>query len=173
MKWLRRYLVAGLLFWVPLAVAAPLIAVELWFDMRSRGRRLVPELAGSIGIGSVATAIALAGGAPTKLAWGLWVVMAARAIAAIPYVRSQILRTHARSGPLWHGDSAQIAAVAATATGWRVNLVPGPTVIAIVGVAILNLVALRRAPKPAVAIGIQQMIVGVAVIVTTAIAVAW
>ena len=50
-------------FWVPLAVAAPMVALELWFDMRGRGRRLVPELAGSIGIGSIAAAIALADGA--------------------------------------------------------------------------------------------------------------
>ena len=37
-------------FWVPLAVAAPLVALELWFDMRSRSRRLIPELAGSVGM---------------------------------------------------------------------------------------------------------------------------
>ena len=71
--------------WLPLIAAAPLVAMELWFDMRSRGRRLVPELAGTIGIGSVAAAIALADGATTDMALGLWVVVAARAAAAIPY----------------------------------------------------------------------------------------
>jgi hypothetical protein len=35
-------------FWIPLALALLLLAVELWFDMRSRGRRLAPELAGSL-----------------------------------------------------------------------------------------------------------------------------
>ena len=45
-------LVAGALvlaepwFWLPAIVAAPLILVESWFDVRSRSRRLVPELAG-------------------------------------------------------------------------------------------------------------------------------
>ena len=48
-------------FWVPLAVAAPFVGVELWFDMRSRGRRLIPELAGTFGIGSVVAAIVLIG----------------------------------------------------------------------------------------------------------------
>jgi hypothetical protein len=50
-------------FWLPIVVALPLVALELWFDMRSRSRRLVPELAGTIGIGSVAAAIVLADGA--------------------------------------------------------------------------------------------------------------
>ncbi|MGI9610651.1 MAG: YwiC-like family protein, partial [Acidimicrobiia bacterium] len=61
-------------FWWPLAVAAPLIVVELWHDMRSRSRHLIPELAGTIGVGSVATAIALAGSSETGIAFGLWVV---------------------------------------------------------------------------------------------------
>jgi hypothetical protein len=47
-------------FGVPLLAASPLVAIELWFDMRSRGRRLLPELAGTVGIGSVAAAISLA-----------------------------------------------------------------------------------------------------------------
>ena len=29
-------------FWVPVALAVPLILVEAWFEVRSRGRRLVP-----------------------------------------------------------------------------------------------------------------------------------
>src|SRR5690606_22748321 len=55
---------AGPAWLVPVAAAAPLVAVELWFDMRSRGRRLTPELCGAIGVSAVAAAVALAGGAP-------------------------------------------------------------------------------------------------------------
>jgi hypothetical protein len=54
--------------WLPLAVALPLIVLELWYDMRSKSRRLVPELAGSVGIGAVAAAIALAGRTPDRVA---------------------------------------------------------------------------------------------------------
>ena len=158
-------------FWFPLAVAAPLVALELWFDMRSRGRRLIPELAGSIGIGSIATAIALAGGASSKIAWGLWVVIAARSVAAIPYVRTQILRTRNRPSPLWHSDVAQMAGVAAVALGWAFDAVPAAAAVAIAVLATLNLGAVRLAPRRAVVIGIQQMIFGIAVIVVTAIAV--
>ncbi len=48
-------------FWMPLVVIVPLVLVELWFDMRSRGRRLVPELVGAIGMGGVVAVIVLAG----------------------------------------------------------------------------------------------------------------
>jgi len=163
---------AGEPFWVPFAVAAPLIGLELWFDMRSRGRRLIPELAGSIGIGSIATAIALADGTDTRVAWGLWVVVAARSVAAIPYVRTQILRTKSRSGPRWHSDAAQLAAVAAAVLGWAFDLVPAAAVVALAVLAAINVAAVRLAPRRAVVIGIQQMIFGIAVILTTAIALA-
>ncbi len=158
-------------FWAPLAVAAPLIGVELWYDMRSRGRRLIPELAGSIGIGSIATAIALADGASTTVAWGLWIVIAARSVAAIPYVRTQIMRSKSKPSPIWRSDAAQIAAWAGATVGWAFDLVPLAAVIALAVLAAINLVAVRLAPKPAVVIGVQQMFFGIAVIVTTAIAV--
>ena len=163
---------AGEPFWVPLAVAAPLIILELWFDMRSRGRRLIPELAGSIGIGSIATAVALADGTTTRVAWGLWVVVAARSVAAIPYFRTQILRTKSRPGPRWHSDAAQLAAVAAAVLGWAFDLVPAAAVVVLAILAAINVAALGLAPRRAVVIGIQQMIFGIVVILTTAIALA-
>ena len=85
-------------FWLPLVIAAPLIAVELWYDVRSRSRRLVPELAGTIGIGSMAATIALAGGSDGLVAAGLWAIAAARAVAAVVFVRVQLRR--AKGQPL-------------------------------------------------------------------------
>lgn len=164
--------VAAEAFWVPLLVAAPLVGVELWFDMRSRGRRLIPELAGSVGIGAIATVIALADGTSAAVAWGLWVVIAARSAAAIPYVRTQVMRTKSRPAPNWHSDVAQIVAAVAATVGWAADLVPAAGAIAIAVLSTVNLVALRLAPRPAVVIGIQQMVFGFTVILVTAIAVA-
>lgn len=158
-------------FWVPLAVAAPLVALELWYDMRSRGRLLIPELAGSIGIGSIAASIALADGAPLRLAWGLWLVIAARSLAAIPYVRTQILRTRHRPATLWPSDGAQLGATAASVLGWSLGLVPAAAAAIIAVVAGFNVVAVRLAPRRTVVIGVQQMLFGIALIVTTAIAI--
>lgn len=155
----------------PLLAAAPLVVIELWFDMRSRSRRLLPELAGTVGISSVAAAIALADGAETSLALGLWVIVAARGTAAIPYARTQVFRTRGRPHQLWHSDLAQVlAGVAATVT-WLAGAIPIPAALAIVAVAVFNIGAVRAAPPPAKIIGLQQMFFGIAVVLVTAIAV--
>ena len=158
-------------FWWPLLAAAPLVTIELWFDMRSRSRRLLPELAGTIGISSVVAAIALADGAETALALGLWVVVAARGAAAIPYARTQVFRTRGRPHQLWHSDLAQIVAVVAVAVARTAGAVPPAATVAIVAVAMFNIGAVRAAPRPAKIIGFQQMCFGIAVVIVPAIAV--
>lgn len=158
-------------FWVPLAAAAPLIGIELWFDMRSRGRRLVPELAGTVGIGSVVAAIVLAADGSVALAVGLWVVVSARACAAIPYARTQVFRAHGRAVTLWHSDLAQVVALAAVGAAWMLDAVPFAPVVAVLAIAVFNIVAVRGPVRRAVVIGMQQMAFGVAVTVVTAFAV--
>jgi hypothetical protein len=158
-------------FWVPLAAAVPLVGVELWFDMRSRSRRLVPELAGTVGIGSVVAAIALAAGESAALAVGLWVVISARAAAAIPYARTMVFRAHGRPVTLWHSDLGQVLAVAAVGLAWLADAIPFTPVMAVAAIAGFNVVAVRGPVKRAVVIGAQQMIFGIAVVAVTAIAV--
>ncbi len=158
-------------FWVPLAAAAPLIGVELWFDMRSRSRRLIPELAGTIGIGSVVAAIVLAAGESTALALGLWVVISARAAAAIPYARTMVFRAHGRPVTRWHADLAQALAVAAVAAAWLFDAIPLLPVLAVAAIAVFNVAAVRGPVRRAVVIGLQQMTFGIAVVAVTAIAV--
>ena len=158
-------------FWVPLAIAAPFVALELWYDMRSRSRRLIPEIAGTIGIGSIAAAAALAGGESNLIAYGLWCVVAARSVAAIAYVRCQILRSHARPAPRWRSDIGQLAALTAVVTGWVLDAVPLAAVIAIAALGVFDTIALNRPPPRPVVIGMQQMVFGLLVVVVTAIAV--
>jgi hypothetical protein len=158
-------------FWVPLAIAAPLVALELWYDMRSRSRRLIPEIAGTIGIGSIAAAVALAGGESNLVAYGLWCVVAARSVAAIVYVRCQILRSHSRPAPRWHSDIGQIAALAAVLIGWLFDAVPLAAVLVVAALGMFNTLGLNRPPPRAVVIGVQQMVFGLIVVAVTAIAV--
>jgi hypothetical protein len=113
----------------------------------------------------------MAGGATALVSAGLWCVVAARSTAAIPYVRCQISRLKSHPTPLWHSDLAQIVAVAAVLSGWALDAVPVAAAAAIGVVAFINLVAVRLAPRPALVIGIQQTVLGVGVITTTAIAV--
>ncbi len=158
-------------FWWPLVVAAPLIAVELWHDARSRSRRLVPELAGSVGVASVAAAIALAGGESTGVAAGLWIVVGTRSIATVPFIRVQLLRFKEQPHATWQSDLAQFAAVAVAAAGVALGVVPVPAALAIAGLGLFELVAVRRPPRPAAVLGAQQVVLGLTVVLITGLSV--
>ncbi|MEZ5238999.1 MAG: YwiC-like family protein [Microthrixaceae bacterium] len=84
-------------FWWPVAVAAPLVAVQGAYEIRSRGRRLVPEVAGSVGVCAVAAMAVLADGGTAGLALGAWLVLAGRAVSSVTWVRGQIMRLHGRA----------------------------------------------------------------------------
>jgi hypothetical protein len=158
---------AGWTWVIPFAVAAPLFGVELWFDIRSRGRRLVPELCGAFGITAAVAAMVIAGGEPARLAVAAWAVLAARALASIPFVRTQILRLR-HDARLIGTDAFQVAgavtAVASTVVDHRV--VAGGAVVVLLALA--QTVALRRPVPPVKILGIGQMVMGLAVVAATA-----
>lgn len=130
------------------------------------------RLAGAVGISSVAAAIVLAGGGEADLAIGMWIVIAARAAAAIPHVRVQIARALGRPAQLWHSDVAQGLAVIVTAVAWISDLVPFAPVVVMAVIAVFNVAAVRRAPRPAKVLGFQQMAFGFSLVAVTAAAVA-
>ncbi len=158
-------------WWAPLGAAVPLIAVEMWFDMRSRSRRLVPELCGAIGIASVASAIARAGGASWAVSLGLWVVLSARSVTALPFVRAQVLRLKGRQAQTAGVAVAGAVAIALVVGGWSAGLVPLAPVIALVALVIWGLWSLRRPPPSVAVLGASQVVLGVGVVLVTAITV--
>src|SRR6266498_4445715 len=81
-------------FLLPLLFAAPIAFIQLFQDSVGRSRSLTAELAGSISIGAVATAIALAGNWPRPAAFGLWVILAARTVPTILYLRARLRLLH-------------------------------------------------------------------------------
>jgi len=158
-------------FWWPLVIAAPALAVELWYDIRSRSRRLIPELAGAIGIGSMAAAVALAGGATSDVASGLWLVIAARGVAAVTFVRVQLHRAKQQRFRLSDSDLGQGLAVVVTVAGLAVGVIPVLAVAAIGVVAVFDVVMVRLAPVPAAMLGAQQVVLGLFVVLVTGLAV--
>jgi len=152
-------------FWIPLLAAVPLMAIELWFDMRSRSRRLVPELAGTIGIGGVAAAIVLAADEGAALAVGVWLVIAARAVASLPFVRFQLRRTKHPPHRRWAQDLAQGAAVALAGIGVALGWLPVVAAGAVAALAVVQLVLARVPPPRAVIVGVQQLVFGLAVMI--------
>ena len=156
-------------FWWPLAVAAPILGTELAYDMRSRGRRLVPELAGAIGIGSVAAAIAQAGGRSTPVAVAVWMVLAARGVSAIVTVRDQVGGLHGKArNPrnVLVADAAAVALVAGAAA-WEPRVLPG-VVAVLVAIGVQRVLSRQPTPR-AVVLGLRQTGLGVVVVVTTAV----
>ena len=155
-------------FWIVAALAAPLIALEAWFEVRSRGRRLVPELAGSIAVAVVSAMIVLAGGQPLRLALAMWLVLAARCVTSIPWVRAQVARLHrdptAAASPTFDLASAALG-VLAIAIDRRLLLGAGAVAMVI---AVQHLWGRRASPRPAV-IGIRQMLLGVGVAIAAAL----
>jgi YwiC-like protein len=81
----------------PVALAVPLASIQLGYDLLGRSRALWPELAGSAAMAAVATSLALAGGWAFAPAFALWVVLAARVVPTIMYVRAQLMRNHGQT----------------------------------------------------------------------------
>lgn len=154
-------------FWWPVVVAAPLVGVELWFDTRSRSRRLVPELAGAIGVSAVVAMIVLAGGHASAEAAGAWLVLSARVATAVPHVRAQILRLHGRPAPASTVLAADVACVVAAAAAVAVEPTMVAGAVAVLGVVVFERVTDRRVVPPKV-IGIRQTVLGLLVVVVTA-----
>lgn len=155
-------------FWAPAVAAAPLVALELWFDVRSRSRRLVPELAGAVGISAVAAMILLAGDESGGLAVGAWLVLAARAVTAIPHVRDRVARLHGRPGPASTLVVADVTAVATAAVAVALDGALAAGAAAVVAVVVVQRLGAGAPVPPPKVLGLRQMALGLAVVAVTA-----
>lgn len=158
-------------FWWPLLGALPLFAIELYYDARSRGRRLVPELAGAFGVSGVAAMIALTGGESSRIAAGLWLILAARAAAAIPFVRAQIMAIHGRPSPRWAVPAGTAAALVIAAAAVVVDRAFVAGFAAVVALVVVQHLSTFRPPARAAIVGIRQTVFGVVVVIVTALGV--
>jgi len=157
-------------WWAPIAIAAPLVAVELWFDARSRSRRLVPELCGAVAMASVAAAITVAGGATSKVAAACWAVLAARSVASVPFARFQVERSKGHPGDRRSSDIAQVVALAAIWAGLAAGVVPLIAAATVTTLVALQWWAARNRPPAIAVLGAAQVVAGVAVVVATGLA---
>ncbi|HKY13636.1 MAG TPA: YwiC-like family protein [Microthrixaceae bacterium] len=158
-------------WWVPAAIAAPLVALQSWYDQRSRSRRLVPEIAGAVAVCAAASMIVLADGGEGALAIAVWVVLAARAVTSITHVRDQIARVHQRpvdSRSTMVADAVAIL-LAAAAVAVEPRVLAGA--IAVAMVIVIQRVSAIGPPPRAVVIGVRQLLLGVFVVAATAVGV--
>ncbi len=158
-------------FLIAYAVAVPFATVALYADSRSKSRTLVAELAGSIAMGSTVTAIALADGWGVVDAFGLWLVLIARGVAAISLVRGQIRRVHAKPVGERAIYATQWIVVAVMVLAAVLGAVPWLGVAAIAGIGVLAYVSLARPPVEARVVGWTQIATGVTVVLLTSLGV--
>lgn len=160
-------------FWPVLAAAVPFGLFNVIEDARGRSRALAPEIAGAVAMASLAPAIALASGWSLPLALGLWLVLAARSLASIPYVRVQVLRSHRRPGDpepaTWTAYAGSVLGLAAVAAGAASGLVPWLTVPALVLLVGRALTGLRERGVPARVLGWREIGFGLGTVGLTAV----
>ncbi len=90
---------------VPLALAAPLLAFFAVYDQRP-GRSWQAELVAPVAFAAIAAAIAVAGGWAWLPAMALWGFMAARAVPAVLFIRARLRMDKAR--PAAPGESVPV-----------------------------------------------------------------
>ena len=81
---------AGWAIMLPLFLALPLVFAMLASTIQNRGRDLIPELAGASALAVTASGIALAGDTSARIAFALWVILSARDLPSILYVRARL-----------------------------------------------------------------------------------
>lgn len=155
-------------FWVPALIAAPLLAVEAWYEVRSRGRRLVPELAGAIGVCSVAPMILLADGRSPSLAAAAWVVLGARVVTSIPHVRSNVDALHGRTPNTAVTTAADAVSTALALIAIAIDSASSLGAIAVIAVIAAQRLTSRGEPAPAVVLGVRQTLFGFGIVATAA-----
>jgi hypothetical protein len=156
-------------FWIPLVAALPFAAVQQWYDLQNRQRELLPEVLGPLALAAFAPAILLGGGVEGTVALGAWLTLAARVASSILLVRVQIRRARGRpyaTRPLHVVSWAAVLLMGVAAwLGWSPWTVPA----ALVGVAVWNLLSVRRPPPTPKFLGWSQMGFGLAVVVLFAV----
>ncbi|PYS47450.1 MAG: prenyltransferase [Acidobacteria bacterium] len=118
-------------FLLPLLLASPLALIQLLFDRMSRSRALLPELAGATAMASIAMSIALADGWQSSLAFGLWAILAARAVPSVLYVRARLKRLHRQEASTSKTIVIHVLAIAAASVLAWAKLVPVLSVVAL------------------------------------------
>jgi hypothetical protein len=158
-------------FWTLMAFAALLLLPQLVYDVRNRGRTLAAELLGAAGPSALASAAARASGWRMSEAVALGVIVVARAVPSVLYVRARLRLERGQ----WQGGTAvwasHIAAMGASGALAVAGLVPW---LAFAGVVVLaaraahGLSRFRRASRPQ-EVGRAEVAMGAAFVALVAV----
>jgi len=154
---------APLMAFAPLAAAAPLGLLQLAYDARLRGRQLVPELAGGVALGATAAAVVIAGGWSASAAFALWLLLGARTVGAVTYVRARLRASRGLVPGRTSAGLCHVAALLLVAALAARGLTPWLALPAFAALLVRALHGLRDGASalPPRAVGFQEMGYGV------------
>jgi hypothetical protein len=147
-------------FWIPLLIAAPLVLIQQYYDVRKKSRELAAELAGALALGSLAPAIAVAGGWTLAQAMPVWPLLAAQCAPAILYARARLRLERGQASPpgwVWAAHAAGL--LAAIGLAW-LSLTPWLGAAAMAVMLVRAMIGLSRFRRPATAtrVGVQEVL---------------
>ena len=149
----------------------PLVLVQLIYDGLGHSRKLIPEIAGALGVGSISTAIALAGGWPRATAYALWIIIACRHVPTILYLRVVLSRRRQRQAVTVNGPviAVQLLALLIALVLFFLKMAPALAVIVFFVLFVRAVIVLftqtALTPKR---LGISEIIFGVFAVLTIA-----
>ena len=156
-------------FFLPLLIATPFLLVQFIYDALGHSRKLIPEIAGALAAGSVATAIALAGGWSKPTAYALWIIVTCRHVPTILYLRVLLSRRRQKQRAMVNGAVVTVQLLALIAVLLLLFFKIAPA-LAIVVFAILFVRAVIGLLNPSVPVpkklGISEIAFGAFVVVT-------
>lgn len=169
---LALWLSPDLGFLLPLGLASPLVALQLAYEARNRGRAALPEYAGALALASLAASLLSLGGWTLGQALLVWLLLALRNAPSIHYVRTRLRLERGQSLPHWPAVTSNLAAFSLLAALVLADLVP-PLALLPFGLLLLRalhgLSPLRR-PLAAKYLGLRELAYGLATALALALA---
>jgi hypothetical protein len=156
---------------LPLVAMSPFVLIFLFYDTRNQSRQLVPELMGPPGLAAVAVSMALAAGWSWPAAATLWVLLMARTIPSVTYIRARLRLEKGKPFALVPVVLVHVAFTAAAAWLWREGHAPLLAVLflALLFVrALVGLSPLRRFHR-AKQVGVFEVVAGALYVMAVAI----
>lgn len=160
---------AGFDFLPPLLLALPLAALQFGGYAFNRGRDLLPELAGASAMAVAASCLVMAGGEDFELALVLWIILVARNVPSILYIRA---RLRLDRGKPFAFAPVLLTNLAAVAGVLLLVIVGSAPVLAVVAMVILLVRAVHglspyRQKVRVQIIGILEMVYGFLTVILT------
>jgi hypothetical protein len=160
--WAGALWAASAPFWMPLGAALVLAALQFAYDVRLRGRQLVPEIAGVLATSALAPTLCAAAGWSARAWLALWALLAVRGITATLYVRARLRLERGERSGIAAARVAQLVGVHGVILLVATRAVPWLALVAFVPLTLRAALGLSRFRRPARAqrIGLTELIYG-------------